>query len=422
MRQLFNKQYSYYFLLLVTLFINSAHALDLKQAEALSIQADPLIEGFRATSDSYISASFADNTLPDPTIHLGAVNVPVDTFDFEQEQMTQIKLGIQQKFARGDSLAIKQQQSQLMSSSSLAMADDARLHILRDVRIAFLNLFYEVEAYQIVRETRQLFSELVKVTQSNYASGRGTQQDVVMANLELSRLDDRSTKIQSNEESYRAELAQWIGDIAWNEISRVFPVLPSFSENIDLNVLIPQHPLIRSATATVSANKKMSEIARQRYKPEWGVAFDYGYRSGNNPDGTARADFASALVTLDVPLFTNNRQDKIVASNKHKIRASRYLRDDQLRQLKNYYETNLHRWERLGDREELYKNSLLKAAEDNAASALKSYQSGVTEFDTLMRAEITELDVRLEELRVRVDRVIAHARLLYVTGDNDNEI
>jgi len=70
---------------------------------------------------------------------------------------------------------------------------------------------------------------------------------------------------------------------------------------------------------------------------------------------------------------------------------------------------------------ELYKNSLLTSARNNTATALTAYQSGVSEFNTLMRAEITELDVRLEDLRVRIDRAIAQARLLYITGEPDNE-
>ena len=39
-----------------------------------------------------------------------------------------------------------------------------------------------------------------------------------------------------------------------------------------------------------------------------------------------------------------------------------------------------------------------------------------------MRAQITELDVRLEDLRVRVDRAVAQAKLLYITGDTHSEI
>ena len=399
----------------------NSYALNLKQAEQLAIQSDPAIESLKATSRSFDDESIADDTLPNPKLRLGAVNVPVDSFDLQQEQMTQIKVGIQQDFPRGDVLSIKQQQSRYLSKAALSMADDVQLKTLRDVRETYLNLYYEVSAYQIIRETRKLFSELVKITESNYAAGRVNQQDVVLAGLELSRLDDRSTKIQAMEEGYRANLAQWIGDIAWNDISMAFPVLPELPEQVDLNQLIPKHPLIRAQSAKVDASKQMTEMARQEYKPGWSLLVDYGFRSGNNPDGTERADFATAIVSLDVPLFTGQRQDKTVSSNQQKISAARYAKDDQLRKLKQFYEKNNHLWLRLGEREQLYANSLLTAAKNNSKASLKAYQSGVSEFNTLMRAEITELDVRLEDLRVRIDRAAAQARLLYITGDTRDE-
>ena len=396
---------------------SNVSALSLKQAERLAIQSDPSIESFKATSRSLVDESVADNTLPDPKLHFGAVNVPVDSFDLQQEQMTQLKVGIVQSFPRGDVLSIKQKQSQYLSKSALAMASDAELKILRDVRESYLNLYYQVSAYQIIRETRKLFSELVKITESNYAAGRVNQQDVVLAGLELSRLDDRSTKIQAREEGYRAMLSQWIGDVAWNSISMEFPQLPMLPEKVDLNQVIPQHPLIRAETAKVDASKQMTEMAKQEYKPGWSLLVDYGFRSGNNPDGTERSDFATALVSMDIPLFTGNRQDKTVSASQQKISAARYAKDDQLRKLKQLYEKNQHLWQRLGERQELYKNSILKAAKNNSMASLKAYQSGVSEFNTLMRAQITELDVRLEDLRVRIDRAAAQARLLYITGD-----
>ena len=416
-----NRIFSFLLCLVSLLFASNINALNLKQAEQLATQSDPLIESFKATSRSFVDESVADDTLPDPKLRLGAVNVPVDTFDLEQEQMTQLKVGIQQNFPRGNSLALKQQQSRFLSHSALAMADDAKLKIVRNVRQNYLNLYYEVSAYQIIRETRRLFSELVKITESNYAAGRVNQQDVVLAGLELSRLDDRATKIQAREGTYRATLAQWIGDMAWNTISSEFPELPVLPEKVDLNQLIPLHPLVRAEAAKVDASKQMKEIARQGYKPEWSLLFDYGYRSGNNPDGSERSDFATAMVSIDMPLFTGNRQDKTVASGQQKITAARYAKDDRLRQLKQLYDNNYQLWQRLGEREDLYKNSLLIAAKTNSKVALKAYQSGVSEFNTLMRARITELDVRLENLRIRVDRVIAKAQILYVTGDFTNE-
>lgn len=403
------------------LFNSSVQALTLKQVEQLAIQSDPAIESLKASSRAFTDTSVADETLPDPKLRLGAVNVPVDSFDLEQEQMTQLKIGIVQNFPRGDVRSIKHKQSQYLSKAALSMADDARLRVLKDVRETYLNLYYEISAYQIIRETRALFSELVKITEANYAAGRVNQQDVLLATLELSRLDDRSTNIQAQEEGYRASLAQWIGELAWQDISTQFPELPALPRHIDVNRVITEHPLIRAQDENIHANKQLTEIARQEYKPGWSLLFDYGFRSGHNPDGTERADFATAIVSLDVPLFTGNRQDKTVSASEQKTAAARYSKDDKLRLLKQQYEKDLHQWQRLGEREQLYKNGLLAAAKNNADASLKAYQSGVAEFDALMRARITELDVRLEDIRIRVDRASAQARLLYITGERNDE-
>jgi len=400
------------------LFIPGAgFALSLDQAEKLALKSDPRVLGYQSTARSYEEASVSDRTLPDPRLMLGAVNVPVDSFDLSQEAMTQLKVGIRQDFPRGSSLEIKQQQSQWLSRSASALAQDARRKLISDVRQTYLNLYYEVAALNIIKETRRLFSKLVSITESSYAAGRVNQQDVVQASLELSRLDDRSAKVKGREEGYRAELAQWIGDRAWNPIDDTFPVLPELPEDIDINAVITGHPLIQAQNARVNAARKSIDIARQDYKPGWSASLDYGFRSGDNPDGSSRSDFATALVNFDIPLFTSDRQDRRVASSQEKTNAARYEMDDALRQLKRNYDKELHSWRRHNERVSLYQDSLLASAKDNSRASLQAYQSGVTEFNTLMRAQITELDVRLENLRVKVDRAGSHARLLYITGE-----
>ena len=79
-------------------------------------------------------------------------------------------------------------------------------------------------------------------------------------------------------------------------------------------------------------------------------------------------------------------------------------------------DTEFANWERLGERQVLYEDKLLRDAHETAEASLLAYQSGVTEFSTLMRARITELDVRLDSLRLRIDRAKAGARLLYLAA------
>jgi len=116
--------------------------------------------------------------------------------------MTQLKLGIQQSFPAGDTLEIKSRQSKYLSSSALALANDVELKILRDVRETYLNLFYEISAHRIILETKKLFSDLVTITESIYAAGRASQQDVVLSNLELARLDDRIQKFRLEKKAF----------------------------------------------------------------------------------------------------------------------------------------------------------------------------------------------------------------------------
>ncbi len=78
-------------------------------------------------------------------------------------------------------------------------------------------------------------------------------------------------------------------------------------------------------------------------------------------------------------------------------------------------------YKRLGQRQKLYQEELTLSAKSNADASLRAYQSGVTDFTVLMRSKITELDVKLAGLRVRVDRARAQARLLYLTGEGTGE-
>ena len=65
-----------------------------------------------------------------------------------------------------------------------------------------------------IDDSRQLFEQLVAITRAHYASGRVSQQDVLQAQLELSRLDDRATRIDEQRDVQRATLSRWIGDAA----------------------------------------------------------------------------------------------------------------------------------------------------------------------------------------------------------------
>ena len=405
-----------FFLIPVTTTVEAD--LGLTEALRLALADDPVIAASQARAQALRDNAVADGQLPDPKLKTGIWNLPVDDFDINREPTTQWRLGLEQAFPRGDTLLYKQKQSEWIANSEQANTEAAQRMLVRDVRKNFLELYYQVQAEQIIRETRELFAQLVDITQAHYATGRVSQQDVLRASLELSRLDDRTTRIRNEADKGRAVLTKWIGDTASLPIDDSFPEQPALPARETIEEVLQDHPVIRAETAKIEASNQTIRISREQYKPGWSAGLEYRKRFGDNTDGSDRADMMAAMVTVELPLFTENRQDKRLSASIQQAESAQLTRDDKLRELKQMLDTDYANWQRLGERETLYESQLLQESIANSQASLNAYQSGVTEFTTLMRARITELDVRLNDLRIRVDRAKAQASLLYLAGEN----
>ncbi len=391
--------------------------LGIDETVRLALADDPVIAARRARSQAFSDDAVADGQLPDPKLKTGLYNLPLDDFELDEEPTTQLRLGVVQSFPRGRTLHYRREQSEWLATSEAAGAESAGRLLVRDVRNRFLELYYQLEAQSIVTDARELFAQLVEITQSHYASGRVSQQDVLRSSLELSRLDDRTTQIRNEADRNRAALMKWIGDAAMLPVEREFPQLPPLPAKGELEAALMEHPVIRLETAKLEAENRAVQIAREQYKPGWSAGLEYRKRFGDDPDGSDRADMMAAMVSLDLPLFPKNRQDRRLSASLQQAEAIHLSREDRLRELRRMLESDYANWQRLGERVTLYESQLQQVAAANAQASLKAYQSGISEFTTLMRARITDLDVRLESLRIRVDRAKAQANLLYLAGD-----
>lgn len=403
------------FALLISFSVHAEQILTIEEAVQTALERDPLTNVYQSRRDAYREQSVAEDTLPDPKIKLGVMNVPTDTYAFNQEPMTQVQLGIQQMIPRGNSLAIKSQRAITMSMAEDARTENQRRKITREVRKTWLELFYWLNAERVVSKNRNLFSKLVSVTKQQYAAGRQKQQDVIRSELELGMLDDREMKIKTRLEITRAKLAKYIGADFYK--ANLDNVLPEFNVRQYDDSWIEKHPMMSMEHAMVKTNEKNVELAKQSYKPSWMLDLTYGQRE-DAANGTKRADFVSAMVMFDLPLFTADRQDKKVAASKARLNGALNSREERKRNLTKMWQAGLAKEKRLLQRIKQYENLLLPKSDENTKSALYAYQSGRSGFTALMRAQITELETQLRALRLTVEHKKTQASLLYLVGEN----
>ena len=154
---------------------------------------DPWLTGNKHQQQAVEALSNAASSLPDPKMSVAFANLPTDGFDFAQEGMTQLKVGITQMFPRGDSLTIKNQQLRIQSEAYPFQRSDREAKVAVTVGSLWLDAYYVQQSIILIEQNRSLFEQLADVAQASYSStlGKTRQQDIVRAQLELTQLDDR---------------------------------------------------------------------------------------------------------------------------------------------------------------------------------------------------------------------------------------
>lgn len=390
--------------------------LTLAEAEDLALRQEPGLSEFQARADALEEQAVAAGQLPDPVLRVGIANFPIESGGFTTEGMTQGQLGIRQTFPRGKTRSFSTQQFQSLSAEMDRNANARARDVLTSVRTAWLDAFFWERAHAIVSDSRPYFDDLVTVTRSLYGVGKKDQQDVLRAELELSRLDDRLIEIERRRRSARAALSQWIGPESTRSIARKLPAWGSLPSLNLLSDELTRHPAVLASEAQIDARIAGVRLAEELRKSGWAVDLGYGYRDGNLPDGSPRSDFVSVSVTVDLPFFRKNRQDRKIGAALSERRAAQNSREALLRRLSSQLEAEFARWQELTRRIELYEQRLLIQAADQSRAALAAYRSEAGDFDDVMRGVIDNLNAQLDLERLQIERRKTYAVLANLGG------
>ncbi|UAA38630.1 TolC family protein [Paraneptunicella aestuarii] len=424
--------------------LGSSRVLHLQDAINMAKDNDPWLQSSRYKEQALQANSRSEQALPNPKLTFRLQNLPTDSFDFSQEAMTQAQLGFSQAFPRGDTLELKQKQWQQLSEQQPVLRDDRTQQVTMEVTHRWLDALLAERSIQIIQQDANLFKHLESIAQSSYRSAIGNvrQQDLVRAQLELTRLDERLFKLQEHRDVKLAELALWLmpeGDNVSHFSSfslpeqlpelnltdaaqRVFSemdVRPHDYEFIAQTLLA--HPKVASVEKVIHAQKTGIQIAQQSRKPQWSMNATYGYRDEDKL-GHERADLLSVGVTVDMPLWDDTRPEQQIQAaifNAEQIETEKRLLVRTLASSALQHIKNLKNQER---QLSLYENQLLAQLHQQSEAALAAYTNDDGDFAEAVRAQIDELNARLEVLTLKTKRLKSIASLnYYFSGDQQTD-
>ncbi|HEU5339245.1 MAG TPA: TolC family protein [Sulfuricaulis sp.] len=384
--------------------------LTLSEAEGLALENAPWLKHHRTGAEAVAERVVYESRLPDPQLTLGFLNVPTDSYRLDREDMTMTMVGIRQAFPPGDVLKLKGQRAEKELTREQARVEIEYRNLLRQVRQTWVELYYQQQSLNTLQELRRLARKQLEAAEARYRAAQAMQQSVLQAQQALARLNEREPMLRAQIARLQAQLARWVGEAAYQALPSDFPSLPPVSSSFDHT----RHPEWLAAQYGLEQARIEVDMARQEYKPGWMLDLTYGYRRPM-PDGTERPDMLSAMVTLDLPIFREKRQDRRLAEKQSMEAGARYEIEEKRRELESMYRSMRAEYDALAEREKIFARELLPAIRRESQVTVAGFARDQVEYrDALMKT----FDTELEYTRLRVDQTKAQAELLYLTGES----
>ncbi len=396
-------------------------ALSLADAVATATAGNPGLAEMQVRADAMAAVPSQVGALPDPTVSLNALNLPTDTFSLDQEPMTQMQIGIEQSLPFPGKLELKERAAEFDADAAASNVDESRLRLVHNVKQTWWQIFYLDRALDIVSRSQDLLRQFVQIAQIKYKVGEGLQQDVLLAQVELSKLLDRQIELQGLR---LQQIARLNALLDWPANTPL--VLPAQVGEDRAELLVEQQlythaeasrPLLKQRRQEIEAARTRRDFARRDRYPDFKLGAAYGFRQGENPDGSSRPDLATFRLGVSLPLYAGRKQDKAVDQRTSELLQKQYALQDAFSKVKAEITAALADYQRANEQVKLFETGIIPQARQSVASMLSGYQVNKVDFLNLVRAQITLYNYETQYWRAFSDARQALASLTAAVGE-----
>ncbi len=257
-------------------------------------------------------------SLEDPTLSVQWWNAP-ESFNLGRAENTII--GLSQKFPFPGKLALKEE----VANRSAHMTEQALRAKERDligrVKQAYYDLFLAHKAIQIHHEQIDLLKQFLEIAIAKFRTGKGSQVDVLKAQVELSTLYQRLPVLEQQRDTAQAKVNTLV------DRDPRFPLGPPqeprdqrFDKELEelYQTAVTARPELKAGELAVQRNEGARALAQRQYYPDLHLAFQR-FQNFNANDGFG------AVVSVNVPFafWTKPKYDAAVQEASAAVAAAR---------------------------------------------------------------------------------------------------
>ena len=401
--------------------LSETESLNIGRAVQIALEANSRLLTLNAEAEAMAFAPSQVGALPDPMLSFNAMNLPTDTFDLDQEPMTQLQLMLSQKFPFPGKRQLRREVAETMVGVAQKQTDEYRDVLTGKVREAWWRLFSVDRSLQIVDSNKRLLRDFVEIAKTKYAVGKGLQQDVLLAELELSRLTNRELQLAGNRRRIQATLNGLLNRVPDHPItlpeeppSETLPMLESVTSLTQFAV--ERRDLIQAIELKLEAADKTVELAEKDRWPDFQVGVGYADRQGSDPIRGSRSDFLSLMFSINLPLYSGQKQDKALQQRIHEREYERYRLSDTVRIIETEIGVQAAEYSAAREQALHLKNEIIPQAEQTVSAMLAGYEVNKVDFLNVVNGQIMLYNASIDYWNAMASAKQALARLAAGVG------
>jgi outer membrane protein TolC len=291
-----------------------------------------------------------------------------------------------------------------------------KLRVFYELKHAYYEYYYLAQSIAVARENIELLKHLESVARTRYKTASGSHPDVIRAQVELGKLEDRLNSLRDLRDPIVARLNAALNrpvDAALPSPGSFDPSAVSADDQELLLSVERLNPKLRALSYEAMQHQKSAELARKKYSPD--ITFGLNYIDVDRSDRAARfgdngRDAVAAMISLNIPIWHNTYS---AAESEAKLRRHAAMRQrvDTTNKLKSELKMALYQLRDAKRKLDLYGNALLPKAEESLKVTEQSFRTGDGSFLDLIDAQRTYLEFELAKERALVDHEQAVASI-----------
>ena len=403
------RSYSYFGFLLIFFFNLTcfSNVLNLDALVKEAIEKNPELASKRPEVEAAFLAIRRVQTLDDPQFLFRSLGNPIGNtgntsfikerrYKFNQKIPFPGKLRTQGEIARQD--------LKFMRNQEITTLQD----LVLGTKTLYFELYFNYVSIDITNKNKKIVSEIIESSIALYKTGRGSQADILKAQIELQKLDDQLIKLQSNRVSIVSMINALLNmpqDTFVHNPQEISHEYIQFKYNQLASIAIHQRPELKGQEALIQKQESMAKLSKLNYYPD----FNFEFMIQNRPEKHHTA--WGINVGFNIPIWINRKQKHEKQEAQARATSNRFTLQNMRSMIRGRIKGILAQLDFLDERITLYATSIIPKTYTALSSNKAQYRVGTGSFINLLDTRRQMYDEELTYEQARMDREILLARL-----------